>query len=449
MANIFQKLFNRKQTSDGIFPFQFLWTGAGFTMVPATTNTYIEDGYMGNSAVFSVVNLIIQKFAQVPFYVYKVKGQKQLQQYKAVSQRGYSEQAIIRKAGAMDEVSENDPVARLLAKPNRYQTDAEFRMMALLFLKVTGGVPIYANMGITGMKLQSLNVLPPQWVTLVPDPSLMDIGKVYFSPLGAMNNELPRQQVYMWKYTNPKFDTNGTHLYGLSPLKAGLLDMQAGTEAAKAMSKMYQNGGARGVFTPKQPLSQQQISDFREALDSWINGSDMRNKAGALSAPVDFYPVGLDAVDMALLSGKQITDERICSIYNVDPAILKGEKKYDNSNQAVKYIVTNTIYSDLVAYREIWNKWVLPLMGYSEGQYFVDFDISVLPEMQEDMEKIVQQADKMWWITPNEKRALSKYDTMPDPAMDSVFLPSGFTHISEAFIPDNVTVTDDYQPATP
>jgi HK97 family phage portal protein len=275
--------------------------------------------------------------------------------------------------------------------------------------------------------------------------TLTDAEKVFFSPMGSMINELPRDQVYLWKYCNPDYNIDGSHLYGLSPLKAGLMDVTGSNEASRQMAKMYQNGGARGAFTPKEPITEKQVSQFRDAIETWLNGSDNRGKTGGLSLPVDFHSIGLDAVDMGLVSGKNITDERIALIFGFPPELLKSDNKYDNAINALRKLVTNGLYSDFVAYRDIWNQWILPMMGYNTNEYYVDFDISILPEMQADMEKIVTQAAAMWWITPNEKRSLSKYDTLPDPAMDAVFIPSGFMPISESLMgTEDVEITEDY-----
>ena len=270
----------------------------------------------------------------------------------------------------------------------------------------------------------------------------MDVKTIYFSPMGAGVGELDRAKVHLWKYQNPDIDVSGSHLYGLSPLKAGLKDVQSSNEAAIQMAKMYQNGGARGVLTPKEPINEVQVNGLRGAIESWLSGSDNRGKVGGLGTPVEFHAIGLDAVDMKLLEGKQITDERIASIFNYPPALLKSDNKYDNVNAAVKYVVTNSLYADLVAYRNMWNNWLVPMFGL-QGQYFIDFDISVLPELQEDMKLVVEQADKMWWITPNEKRQLSSYDSLKVPGMDSILVPSGFTPIEDLVMGD-VQLTQDY-----
>ena len=40
----------------------------------------------------------------------------------------------------------------------------------------------------------------------------------------------------------------------------------------------------------------------------------------------------------------------------------------------------------------------------------IEYDFSVIPELQEETDKIVDQMSKAWWLTPNEKRAAMSYD---------------------------------------
>ena len=445
MSNIFSDLFKKKAApSNGQpLPFQLIWTGTGFSMVPYATMTYIKQGYNGNAAVYSIINALMDKFVQVPFYLYKVKDEKKLRQYKTMTGKAYHPGAMLTKIAAMDEMDDSHAISQLMHKPNTYQTESDFWKMAILFLKTTGLAPIYANTGLVGTKPLSLHVLPSQWLTLEPDATLMDAAKVSFSPMGAGVNPLERKKVYIWKYINPDFQTDGSHLYGLSPLRAGLLDMQGSNEAAKQMAKMYQNGGARGAMTPKEIIGEKQVSQFRTAIENWLTGSENKGKVGGLSFPVEFHDIGLTSVDMELLKGRQMTDERIASLFNYPPALLRSDNKYDNADAAVKYVVTNSLYGDLTSKRDILNQWLLPMMGENSGSYYIDFDISILPEMQGDMEKIVNQAAKMWYLTPNEMRQLSRYGNIMKPAMDLVYIPTGLTPIDDMLMAD-LPLTEDY-----
>jgi HK97 family phage portal protein len=437
--------FNKKKAlTDTRLPMQIMWTGNGFSMVPYAVNSYIKEGYTMNSAVYSIVTALADKFSTVPFYVYKVKSRSKTQKYIDATKSGFNPSALAFKSAAMDEVAENDPLAMLLAKPNSYQTDADFRKMWLTFLKLTGLTSVYSNTGLTGSKPLSLHVLPTQWVTLVADGTLMDAAKVSFSPFGGGVNELDRAKVYLAKYVNPDVQTDGSHLYGLSPLKAALLDMQGSSDATKAMAKMYQNGGAKGAFTPKENLGPEQISAFRKVVQDWINGYENKGTAGAFSAPVDWLDIGHTSVDMQLLEGKRLTEERIATVYKYPPALLKGDNKFDNDINAVKYLITNSLYPDLVMFRDMYNTWITQM--YPGAGYFVDFDISILPEMQADMEKVTEQALKLVGagiINRNEARQLVKYDEVALPEMQMFTVQGSVMPLADAMMQD-VEITQDY-----
>jgi HK97 family phage portal protein len=435
--------FKKKAKQDSRIPFQLIWTGGGFSMVPYAINSYIN-GYTGNSAVYSIVTAEMDKFADIPFYVYKIRDRQKADRYNAMTKSGYNKNALLTKASAFDEVKDTDPAAELMRKPNTYQTEAEFRKMWLMFLKLAGLSPVYSNTGLVGTKPLSIHVLPPQWVTLAPDQTLMDAVKVYFSPMGAGQNELDRMKVYLSKYQNPDVQTDGSHLYGLSPLKAALLDLQGSNDSSKAMAKMYQNGGARGAFTPKQILNETQVPQLRTAINDWLNGTDNKSNVGGMSLPLDYHDIGLTSVDMELLKGRQMTDERLATVFKFPPALLRSDNKYDNADAALRFLVTNGIYSDLVSYREMWNQWLLPMFGNSG--YYVDFDISILPEMQGDMQKLSEQAIslvKEGIINRNEARDLLKWDAVEDDSMNLYTVNGTIIPLADVMMGD-VTVTEDY-----
>jgi phage portal protein BeeE len=184
---------------------------------------------------------------------------------------------------------------------------------------------------------------------------------------------------------------------------------------------------------------------MRGTIETFLNGNSNKGKDGAVSFPVDYQSLGLDAVDMKLIEGGALTDQRIALAYNHPPALLQADNKYDNQLEAIKYLVTNSIYPDLVMKREFFNNWLLPIkMGRPD--LVADFDITELPEMQEDMSKLVQSVKDAWWITPNEKRTVMKYDDLPSDEMNQVYIPTGYMPIQDAAIGgDELDLTGDYQ----
>jgi hypothetical protein len=55
----------------------------------------------------------------------------------------------------------------------------------------------------------------------------------------------------------------------------------------------------------------------------------------------------------------------------------------------------------------------------------IEYDFSVIPELQEETDKIVDQMSKAWWLTPNEKRAAMSYDhDEQNPILNDYYIPA-------------------------
>ena len=55
---------------------------------------------------------------------------------------------------------------------------------------------------------------------------------------------------------------------------------------------------------------------------------------------------------------------------------------------------------------------------------YLDFDFTVIPELQEDVSEMVNQLDKAWYFTPNEKRkTLYMPEDTENPQMNEYFVP--------------------------
>jgi len=97
----------------------------------------------------------------------------------------------------------------------------------------------------------------------------------------------------------------------------------------------------------------------------------------------------------------------------------QGSKTF---SKARKMLYTNSVIPELYKVRDELNRWLAPNFG---DKLFIDFDISVIPELQEETEKVVSQMTQAWWLTPNEKRmAMSYGKDEENPAMDDYYVPA-------------------------
>jgi phage portal protein BeeE len=383
------------------------------------TKNYIDKGYQGNAIVYAIVKQLSDKYASVPLIVYRKKKGKgnAVKRYKALTS-GYNQDAnfaaLKLKAEAFDEVGEDNELQQLVDK---YGVKA--RSQGLGFKLLIGARALFVNSGATGGKPLSIDVLPPQWFNIKPSPTLDRIESFQLAPEGVVIAELTPEQLVWDAYFNPDWSRDGEHLRGQSPLMAAMKDVLAHNYGKEAQAFMYKNGGARGVMVPDNLDVQRELngnllapSRVREDLDALTNGYDNKGKISALTYGLRYEQFGLSSTDLELIEGLRLTKEDICSAYNFPPELLTGDKKFDNYNAAVKYLVTNTLMPELVAERNIFNEIIVPMFG---GDYYVDFDITALPELQDDMGKMTESLAKMDYLTYDEKRAAMKYDAMGGP----------------------------------
>jgi phage portal protein BeeE len=113
------------------------------------------------------------------------------------------------------------------------------------------------------------------------------------------------------------------------------------------------------------------------------------------------------------------------------PVVLfSADNMADNNYQnALRDLVTNTIVPMCAQLRDELNKWLVPRMG-GKG-VFIDFDIMALPELQRDMEKMVNGLRSADWLTFDEKRIAMNYEPKGG-AYDNSYISQGMVPIEQA-----------------
>ena len=439
-------------------PLDFVYNSVNNSFISAPifqdVKKYIDEGFNLNSTVYSIINTSSEKFSSIPWLLYRVKNNAKALQYRAMTQAyndspEYLRKMMLLKNQAFDEITDSD-VMKVWDNPNTTQSGSEFRAAALMFKMLTGAAPIWGNMGGSGVKLQEIEVLPTQYIQIYPNESLTGIARMTYNITGAMI-PLDLDNVLYWKYNNPNFDITGQHLYGQAPLRAAQIEVSADNENVLAQRFMFEHAGVAGLWTPKNindagtlSASPTLVSDLRETLSDVHN----RNEPGTDSKPfanfpMDYTSYGMDSKEMDLVQSRRLSKEFIANIFNFPIPLLSSEAStYNNVDAAVKYLSTNTIYANLCSYRDrMANGWYLKKFKDS-SKYFIDFDISMLPELQGDYQKMVDSLSKMDWLTMDEKREATKYDAKGG-AYDTAYIPSSMVPIELAGdmgdIPNNGT----------
>jgi HK97 family phage portal protein len=418
------------------------WFGGNVLITDGNAQNYVQQGYLGNSDVYSIVSQSARKFASIPVGTYKIKdtaeGRKAFRQYKTLTSGNMNqaaiERAVILRSKALEEADENNPVAKLLKHPNDYEGQDSFFEKVFTYKCICGGTAIYKNMG--GLEkgpVLEMEVLPSQYLQIKGDGTLFGVESYR---LLMTNMEFTPNEIIYWKYANIDFALNGRQLYGLSPLKAGINQLQASNDAVKAMVAMFQNGGARGVLfddNSLNPLSKEQAENLQSVADMKINDLNSKGRVITAAAKLGYIQLGLSTVDMELLKAIDMTRDKLCNLYNFPPSLLISDSKYDNRAQDMKFFITNKIVPEWCSFRDELNRSLLPDFGSAANGLFIDFDVQDLPELQEDMQKLVNTLKMADWLSPNEKRLAMRNEPVPNPAYDTAYMAANMIPIEQAF----------------
>jgi len=240
----------------------------------------------------------------------------------------------------------------------------------------------------------------------------------------------------------------------LSPLQAAYRTIQRSNDAKDTSVAMLQNQGPKGI------LSADESNDFGpeaagKLKEDFYNQYGTKTQAGILKnagkiliagAKLNWINMGLSPVDLQLLESEKITLRELCNVYGVNSALFNDpdNKSYNNMKEAKKEMLTQVVLPELVALRDAFNRFFAREIGQG---YYIDFDLTVFPELQEDMKELSAILSQSWWITPNEKRAAMRYDTVEDDVMNEIFIPAGYLPIDELTMlqdPRNAQQQGDY-----
>ena len=224
---------------------------------------------------------------------------------------------------------------------------------------------------------------------------------------------------------NPYYDGTGSHLYGMSPLHSGLRVLQANNEAVTTGVKYLQNQMARGVLMSEEgDLNEEQARMLKEKFRQQYQGTNNSGDVIITPKKLSWINFGLSTSDLSLIEQYNASIKDLCNIYSVPVQLLNNTESstYNNMKEAKKALYQNAVIPELIKIREELNRWLTPKYG---NNLYIDFDFSVIPELQEEMDKVVTQMSNAWWITPNEKRAAMSYGVDEDSAfMNDYYIPA-------------------------
>ena len=427
----FKALLTKNQQSTNEAYNRAIYNYLGDTLVwnPENDDTFINKGYRYNSTVYAIVNLITKAASTIPFVVYEVQKENDLARYKALTSSGF-DASVMHKAQQLRKHAlvelEHTELHQVLKRPNPAQSYNAWLQEIIAFGKLTGNRYIFGIAPETGMnkgKFKELYVLPSQNMEIHSGGIMQPVKEYTLSYNGTY--KIAADDVCHIADFNPYYDGTGSHLYGMSPLHSGLRVLQANNEAVTTGVKYLQNQMARGVLMSEEgDLNEEQARMLKEKFRQQYQGANNSGDVIITPKKLSWINFGLSTSDLSLIEQYNASIKDLCNIYSVPVQLLNNTESstYNNMKEAKKALYQNAVIPELIKIREELNRWLTP--KYGENLY-IDFDFSVIPELQEEMDKVVTQMSNAWWITPNEKRAAMSYGVDEDSAfMNDYYIPA-------------------------
>lgn len=418
------------------------------TFFSDSSDNYVKKAYAYNNLVYSVINRKAVMAASIPWVLYEVVNKQAAKAYQNTSLQTKASNplnSLKLKAKAFKE-TEHPVLSRILERPNQMQGWHEWYIGVSSYKDITGNVFIYGMSTETGKeagKPQELFTLPSQKV-VIEGGNYMQPIKGYKMTLNFEVDFKPSEICHV-KNFNPDYEGDGSWLYGMSPIRAGLRAIQASNDNITASAKMYQNHGSSGILSNETEeadlaLSPEQAINLKEKYQRMYGGSDHINDIIITTGKWKWQHFGLSAVDLALLDARKADLRDICSLYRMQSQLFNDPDITVTTGilEAKKSCYTDSILPDMDHVKDELNRWLCQAWSGNGKTYYIEPDISQIIELQDDFMKQVSALQGAEWLTTNEKRAFQNYEPLKLPNMDVPLISAGKAPITDLSLSNDI-----------
>ena len=384
----------------------------------------VSGAYKKNAIVYRCANLISDAAAQIPFKVFLND----------------------------EEVERDDPLFRILKRPNKMQGHVEWAKELYTYLLITGNSFIHKvensertrdenGNRITSKIPRELMIVRPDAVSVVVDKATGRPEKYTFKTSEG-DEEFPvdprtcMSAIKHFKMFNP-LGGNGR---GLSPLSAAWLDIVNHNTMLENNIRLTSLGGRpAGMFQFRNlndegkevgtdPEKMKEIKDdFEKSYNTNLNSGKMMLTFGNY----DYKNFGLTQQEMEFIEGRNLSAKDIALVMGVpSPLIITENNSYNNYQTALLSLIQDTVIPLARRVESDLNEWLA--VSFGPG-YRIEYDFDAIPAMQrnlQDISKHYVEMVKNAMMTPNEARERMKLEDM-GPIGDQLMISGGMYTLKE------------------
>ena len=394
-------------------------------IMPDNATSYIDNGYMGNTSVYSIISRIDNMRKQAYLKLYKETG-----------------------TGENKEVTDHELI-KFISKVNTDNYTDDFITAHLVYLLTIGEFFAYKPTLLTGAnkgKVPELFELPSAEVEII-EGTLFHPVKGYRLE-GSYNVMFEPFEVYHSKLFNPS-SFKDRSLHGLSPLRAAAKTVSKLNQIETTELKQFENQGPPYILYKDVSntgnsidINSNRLSDMQrsELIKEIKKSSSEKTRGLPLITKDKMGKLDLGGVlkDMNLIESSSAGIIALCGLYGFPPELLGyGQKTYNNMGTARKSAWTDCIMPNLDRVTQTLNACLIDGVEQYKG-YSFGFDYSDVEELQEGIETKVNWMIKSRW-TGNEIRQATGKTVVDNELMNEPIIPMGDSFLSDY---DGIDLTD-------
>jgi HK97 family phage portal protein len=421
----------------------------------ADQRSFVDDGYVANDIVYSIIKLITDKAKIAPFHVYKVVDEKAAKKYKSLAAQkdiNLKELEQLHKK-AYELYTGDQRLNELLKYPNEEDCWSDLVEQWCGFKLITGNSFIYGKLieaGNNQGKPFELFALPSQYMAIIANINVFPPTRAGYQLYYGQMWSFDTKEILHDKYFNPQWGVTAGQLYGQSPLRAAAKNLTRSNEAKTAAVASFQNGGPAGVLFMNDerfdPTSGQAQAQALKTAVSQKGGAANFNSIAVSGYKVDWKQIGLSPVELNIIESEKWDLKALCNIYGVPSQLLNDSdsKTYNNQREGEKALTLRCAIPLLNALTENLNRKLHTDWGYKGTNLYVDYDISIYGELEANKAEQTAWLNTAWWISPKQKLDIMNIevpDYIPTEELEKLYIPTGLQTIDQfqpLNIPDNL-----------
>jgi HK97 family phage portal protein len=291
-----------------------------------------DEGYRQNVIAYRAVGLVARACASVPMRLYR----------------------------GSDMLSDH-PILSLLARPNPRVRGENFIYNLVGYHLIAGNAYALA-VGPDGRAPKELWLMRPDTVNVLEGQDGLPSG--FEQKVAGKTQRYGARSVLHWKTFNPLSDW-----YGMAPLEAAALSVDAFNEGSRWNLALIQNGGApSGVLYSEAgdaPLTDEQFSHLKAEVERRYTGGSNAGRPLLLEGGLKWQEMGMSPRDMDWTAAKNMSAREIAMAFGVPPQMLgiPDAQTYSNYSEARQSLWEDTVIPMMHEIANELTNWLTPMFG--------------------------------------------------------------------------------------